>query len=296
MVARSRWRAVLTLAARICTLRVLAGGEAVESYRSEVFSLALQGILGTFALPDVLRLLAATRKTGCLQVEGDRGRGSVWFDEGCVAAATAGTGASAEPVRSIDEVVFELLRYRRGSFRFSLDEKPQQETGQVLDLESTLLRALQLLDEWHDLEQVVPSLSHRASLVPDLPAGHVSIDSRCWSTLVAIADSTSIGQVAQTLGVGELDVIRSVRDLVEMGVVQVEPPVGARPGSASAPAPSRRETGNGAGASVAASGAVPPPPVATGPRRGNGSDLPSPISTQVMTRPPTGSTPTIDSP
>ena len=41
-------------------------------------TVALQGTLDTFALPDVLRLLAATKKTGRLRITGGRGTGSVW--------------------------------------------------------------------------------------------------------------------------------------------------------------------------------------------------------------------------
>ena len=51
--------------------------------------MALQGTLDTFALPDVLRLLAATRKTGRLRITGDRGTGSAWVDAGAVQAVEA---------------------------------------------------------------------------------------------------------------------------------------------------------------------------------------------------------------
>lgn len=268
--------------------------------------MALQGNLGTFALPEVLRLLASTRKTGCLHVEGDRGRGSVWFDEGSVAAATAGRAVNAVPV---DEVVFELLRYRRGSFRFSLDEQPPLETVQVLDLESTLLRALQLLDEWRALEAVVPSLSHRVELVPELTVGHVTVDANRWLILAAIADGTSVGKLAETLGMGEIDVSRAVRDLVDMGVVQVAPPAGTQPqsppsspgspgssgGSGSGSSGSSRHSGErpAIGAGVTSGGPGAGAVSSNGPR-GNGTGGHSPISAQVVTRPRTGSIPIVD--
>ncbi|MGH2685947.1 MAG: DUF4388 domain-containing protein, partial [Actinomycetota bacterium] len=49
--------------------------------------MALQGTLDTFALPDVLRLLASTAKSGCLRVRGSRGEGEIWFESGAVVAA-----------------------------------------------------------------------------------------------------------------------------------------------------------------------------------------------------------------
>ena len=258
--------------------------------------MALQGNLGTFALPEVLRLLASTRKTGCLHVEGDRGRGSVWFDEGSVAAATAGRAVNAVPV---DEVLFELLRYRRGSFRFSLDEQPPLETVQVLDLESTLLRALQLLDEWRALEAVVPSLSHRVELVPELTVGHVTVDAGRWAILAAVADGTSVGKLAETLGMGEIDVSRAVHDLVDMGVVMVAPPAGTQPqGTAPAPGssvapPTRHEGERPPVAAGVTTGATSTNGPGSGPR-GNGTGGHSPISAQVVTRPRTGQVPVVD--
>jgi hypothetical protein len=216
----------------------------------------------------------------------------VWIDGGNVAGATAGRAVNAVPV---DEVLFELLRYRRGSFRFSLDEQPPLETVQVLDLESTLLRALQLLDEWRALEVVVPSLSHRVELVPELTVGHVTVDAGRWAILAAIADGTSVGKLAETLGLGEIDVSRAVHDLVDMGVVMVSPPAGTQP---QPPVP-----GSSLAPSARPEGERPPlvAGLASGSASGNGSVAGrngtgghSPISAHVVMHPHTGQHPVVD--
>src|SRR5215813_4464413 len=94
--------------------RKQSGSQLDKSGNSEV-TVALQGTLDTFALPDVLRLLASTRKTGRLRVSGNRGTGSVWVDAGgVVAAEAAGLPEAPAPV----DVFFELLRYSDGSFTF----------------------------------------------------------------------------------------------------------------------------------------------------------------------------------
>ena len=82
--------------------------------------MALQGTLDTFSLPDVLRLLATTSKTGRLRIEGDRGQGSVWLDAGGVVDAAADRAVEGTPT---DEVVFELLRFDSGSFAFDADDR-----------------------------------------------------------------------------------------------------------------------------------------------------------------------------
>ncbi|MGH9214366.1 MAG: DUF4388 domain-containing protein [Acidimicrobiales bacterium] len=198
--------------------------------------MALQGTLDTFSLPDVLRLLATTGKTGCLHVDGDRGRGSVWLDDGAVVAATA---ERALGTATIDEVIFEIMRFSRGSFNFAADERAPQESQQSKDVEKTLRRAGQLLDEWRDLEAVVPTLSHRVALAPELTVDQVTIDAPRWQALVAIAAGRSVGELAQSLDLGELAVSRTVSDLVELGVAIIQPP-----GAARAPSSGGRRTAN----------------------------------------------------
>src|SRR5260221_12280621 len=95
--------------------RQAARPQSDKSGNSEV-TVALQGTLDTFALPDVLRLLASTKKTGRLVITGTRGSGSVWVDGGSVVGTDA-TGAV--PDADAVAVLFELLRFGGdGSFTF----------------------------------------------------------------------------------------------------------------------------------------------------------------------------------
>jgi len=199
--------------------------------------LILQGTLDGFALPDVLRFLASTAKTGCLHVDGDRGRGQVWLDDGMFAAAA--TTRLAPETSPLHEMVFELLRFQQGSFSFSPDDPPPGTDGYCADLEAILEQARHLLDEWHMLETVVPSLNHRVTPVAELACRQVTFDAPLWSTFAATAGGCSVAELARSLDVGELDITRRVHDLVELGVAVIEPPTSA-PASA---AGGRRDTG-----------------------------------------------------
>lgn len=210
--------------------------------------MALHGTLDTFPLADVLRLLAATAKSGCLDVEGDRGRGAVWLARGGLVAASADRVGDTP----LDEVIFELLRFGRGTFRFTVEEPPEGVAGED-DVEAALRRAAALLEEWRELEVVVPSLSHRVTFAPRLETDEVVVDAGIWEVLVALAGGCSVRELAQRLGVSELGVSRAINRLVELGVAVVEPPGAVRP-----PAPVR-----GAGDPVVvpmfADGATPEP-------------------------------------
>jgi Domain of unknown function (DUF4388) len=198
--------------------------------------LALQGTLDTFSLPDVLRLLATTSKTGRLRIEGDRGQGSVWLDAGGVVDAVADRAVEGTPT---DEVVFELLRFDSGSFAFDTDDRAAG--GQRPEaVEDILRRATNLLSEWSELEAVVPSLAHQVTLAADLSADEVTIDADRWRSVVAVASGRTVGELASELGLTELGVSRAVRDLVELGVVDVESPGTAERRLPEPPPPPRR--------------------------------------------------------
>jgi hypothetical protein len=182
--------------------------------------LALQGTLDTFSLPDVLRLLATTSKTGRLRIEGDRGQGSVWLSEGSVVDAAADRAVDGTPT---DEVVFELLRFDSGTFAFDADVTASS-GGNPQAVDDLLRRAGSLLNEWSELEAVVPSLQHHVSLAGDLSVDEVTIDADKWRSVVAVASGRTVGELATELGLTELGVSRAVRDLVELGVADVDAP------------------------------------------------------------------------
>src|SRR5438270_2691297 len=90
-------------------------------------SVSLQGSLDGFPLPDVLALLASTRKRGELRVAGQQGAGRVWVADGAVVAAESGS------VRAPVDVLFQLLRVDAGSFSF--DPHADVPTGKPFVLE-----------------------------------------------------------------------------------------------------------------------------------------------------------------
>ncbi|MFP3901431.1 MAG: DUF4388 domain-containing protein [Acidimicrobiia bacterium] len=203
--------------------------------------MALQGTLDTFSLPDVLRLLAGTGKTGRLRLDGDRGHGSVWMRDGAVVASRADRALDGAPN---EEVVFELLRFESGAFAFDTDDETD-DAGKPEEIDGLLRRASALLNEWNELEVVVPSLDHRVRLCDDLPSDEVTIDADRWRSVVAVASGRSVSELAGQLGLSELGVSRVVRDLVDLGVAEVSEPETRRRDAAAPPRTLRRSEGSG---------------------------------------------------
>lgn len=189
--------------------------------------MALQGTLDTFELPDVLRLLSSTRKTGRLRLETDRGTGDVWLLDGAVVA----TEASGVPAGDVDDTFFDLLRARGGSFAFEPGEAAAAPSAPA-DVEALLRGAEERLTEWREIEAVVPSLAAWVGLAPELASESVTVDAAAWRLVATIGSGLTVGELGEVLGLGEVDVSRTVRDLVALGVAAV----GVAPAHAAAPA------------------------------------------------------------
>lgn len=198
-------------------------------------TVALQGTIETFALPDVMRLLASTKKTGRLRLSGGRGSGSIWVDSGRVVASEAGNAPHANgPV----EVVFELLRFTDGDFVFDADESPDDASAPV-EVEPTLTEAEAMLDEWKGIEAVVPSLDAWVALAAALPGPEVSVDADRWSLIVAVGSGATVGTLGDILSLGEMPISKRVKELIEAGLAEV----GITPaGATTAPRSATRST------------------------------------------------------
>lgn len=180
--------------------------------------MALSGTLDTFELPDVLRLLASTAKTGRLRITGDRGSGSVWVQEGQV-VATELTTEVAPTAPSDEEAVFGMLRFSAGSFSF--ESEASVADGVPRSLEPILGTAEGMLVEWRSIEAVVPSLSVWVTLTPELTGPDVMIDADRWRSIAAIGSGAEVAVVADVLEQGEMDACRTVKELIELGVVEI---------------------------------------------------------------------------
>src|SRR5687767_12420766 len=159
-------------------------------------TVSLHGTLETFALPDVLALLAATKKNGELHVVGGATDGRVWFDAGNVVGADVGASTS------LVDAVFELLRLETGRFSFDAD-KEAPTPSEPSAIQPLLDEAQSRLDEWRSIEAVVPSVAYGVHLLPEVNEGPVTVTGDQWRALVGVATSPTVQSVIERLGLGE---------------------------------------------------------------------------------------------
>ncbi len=194
--------------------------------------MALQGTIETFALPDVLRLLATSNKTGKLAVDGDRGLGALWVDDGDIVASELDLGSHPSTgSTNVTEGLFQLLRFERGEFVFTSDDTPASSDGR-LNVESSIAMSTEMLTELNEITNNVPGVSSHVALRPELDADGVTLSAEQWRVLSSVGSGKSVADIASTFSFGELDAMRRIDDLVNEGVIDIS----ATPADAAAPA------------------------------------------------------------
>ena len=182
--------------------------------------MTLQGGLDSFPLPDVLRLLAATGKTGGLHVVGPTASGSIWVVDGRIEHTALG-GEGCDPAQA----VFTLLRNVEGTFRYEAGVPgtvPASSEAGPVEVEGVLAAAAVLLQEWDELGRIVPGADARLQLAPEL-ARPVRLAVEEWAVIVAVGSGTSVEDLAVALGVPEIVAMRRARDLVVAGLLTAAP-------------------------------------------------------------------------
>jgi tetratricopeptide (TPR) repeat protein len=138
----------------------------------------------------------------------------------------------------IQEVVFDLIQWKDGYFRF--EEGAGAVPGGVavrVTTESLLMEAARRVDEWSTLETKVPHMGVVPALVGDSADGPaLDLHPTEWEVLAEIDGTRTLKTIAGALGRSDFDVAKIVFGLVSTGVVDVRE---AEPEDARAAAPDR---------------------------------------------------------
>ena len=212
--------------------------------------MSLQGSIETFALPDVLGLLASTKKSGELRVVASNLEGSVWFAQGQLVQSAIG-GQGRKPA----DAVFELLRLVTGTFAFEA-ESSAPSPGEPHAVPELLATAQAALLEWKDIAKVVPSVDYVVRMAAEPPLPEVTVFADQWKLLVAIAGGRSVRDLMDRLSKSEFDTCKAVKDLVDAGLATVG--AAPKPKPEPAPAPAAKPAASAAAAAAAAVAAAVP--------------------------------------
>jgi hypothetical protein len=219
----------------------------------------LNGSLDTIALPDVLRLIATSGKSGLLRIEDASPSGRIFIVDGRVAFATtrnhddpiddllhmeyrADYVGSADDRRIVDltellesnpeafhrfleqmvvEVLSRLLRVDEGRFRFDVDVRSRWEIPHSFDVEEMINQAEVRAEAWIRIFEVVPSATEPFRMAPRLDKmEEIALGPRDWALLAVTGASTTIKDISQELKIFEFAAAKKVAELAQRGLIE----------------------------------------------------------------------------
>ncbi len=223
--------------------------------------MSLTGALEAFPLPEVLRLLARSRKSGALRIDAVELQGRIYLADGSITYATTrreedladelvGAGlidsqdwvlverreknivevlaeqASEQQLTEfladqIADVIFRLMRRTDGEFEFSESVGPRYDTGVSIEIDASLAEAENRNIQWAEIEEVIPAITFHLRMTPDLPHHEVSLPSASWKVLAALQGEGSIEEVARRLGMTDFAVGQIMAGLTRDGLLEI---------------------------------------------------------------------------
>ena len=170
--------------------------------------MSLTGALEAFPLPEVLRLLARSEKSGTLRIDASDLQGRIYLADGSLTYATTrreedlvddlvGAGLidsqdwvlverrekdvvevlaeDATEQQLIDlvadqiaDVIFRLMRRTDGDFEFSESVGPRYNTGVTVDIDASIAEAERRNTQWAEIEEAIPAITFHLRMVSDL--------------------------------------------------------------------------------------------------------------------------------
>jgi hypothetical protein len=192
--------------------------------------MGLEGNLKDFDLSDILQLIQMGKKTGALEVESGNDVGNIFFNEG------AAVHAIATDIKG-DEAVNRILRWRQGSFAFKPDVTTDQHSIQA-PLQHLVLEAARQIDEWQDIQKLLPSMDIVLAIEENPAAGteDIKLEPAEWRVLALVDGLRNINQVVKESHMGDFETCKVLYGLVSSGLLKqvakpkpVEPPPPPKP-------------------------------------------------------------------
>jgi hypothetical protein len=184
--------------------------------------MALEGDLSEFPLTDIIQLVDLSKKTGAVQIHGQRGdermEGWLYFQDGKIIGAKL---AKLPPL----EAAYTFFTFSSGPFRFddmiTLDQPTITVSNEVIIMEGIMRQ-----DAWATIQQGVPSLSLVPRLIPNPTTGttEINLEAEEWRVLTMINGRNTVDQIAQRSGLGEFRTCEIIAQLLANGLIEMREP------------------------------------------------------------------------
>lgn len=196
--------------------------------------MGLEGNLKDFDLSDILQLIHMGKKTGALEVVAENESGVIFFQQGGAVHAVAQD-------LSGDDAVNRILRWRQGHFAF----KPEASTAYKsikTPLQHLVLDAARQIDEWTDIQKLIPNLEMVPAIEENPSAGteDIKLQPGEWRVLAIVDGVKNIRDIIRDGHMGDFETCKILYGLISSGLLKATQP--PKPPEEPAPAPPPKPT------------------------------------------------------
>jgi DNA-binding MarR family transcriptional regulator len=176
--------------------------------------MSLIGNLSDVALADVLRLFAASGKTGLLTASGPGSRQTlIRLNRGTIVHATAGRLQG-------DDAILDLFGWKEGQLAFVPEEK-SIEPNVTLGVDVLILEGVRTGDAFHRMNELIPHDRVVFQTAPGPAADkQYLLGAREWSVLRAVDGVRDVRDLQEASGRERPDVARILFELAEAGFLE----------------------------------------------------------------------------
>jgi hypothetical protein len=186
----------------------------------------LQGTFDVLDFSAVMEMLSQRAMSGRLHVRSRSFAANLFLVDGLIVGADQSEHQAAAVAgdvgQRVQEICFELLGADRGNFEFHPGRSGAAPGATSMTVREAMDEARQRLEEWQELQALIPSLDVQPRLVTELDPGQVTLDREQWRVLTAVDGRRNLRSIGRALNLSDFEVCRAMRELHSAKVVELD--------------------------------------------------------------------------
>lgn len=172
----------------------------------------ISGDLENTRCPEIIKILSLGKRTGRLALNYGAESGTIYFQDGMIIHAKC--GAIEGP-----KAIYEMVVWTSGEYRFFVDDTPDFITVD-LSIDEILAETENRIRQMDRISSLIPSANVVFGLDPDIREKEIVLKSIQWRVITKINGSTSIAEIAQSIGLTDSDAMKVFYTLMKLGLIK----------------------------------------------------------------------------